>query len=156
MCSSDLFSTIDSNLLFITLGVVALISIVVYRSPVLWILPLMSAGISLSLAGGMVYLLAKEEIIDLDGQSQGILSVLVLGAATDYALLLIARYREELHHYDSRVKAMKVAWRAVIEPIVASGLTVIVGLAVLSLSDLKNVRSLGPDRKSTRLNSSHT
>jgi RND superfamily putative drug exporter len=70
---------------------------VVYRSPLLWIFPLFSAVIALSLSGSIVYLLAKEEIITLNGQSQGILSVLVIGAATDYGLLLIARYREELH-----------------------------------------------------------
>ena len=140
----DSFGSIDTDLLRTTLIVVALILIVVYRSPVLWIIPLFCSVIALSLAGGVVYLLAKEGILDLDGQSQGILSVLVIGAATDYALLLIARYREELHHYESRIDAMVVAWKGVVEPIVASGLTVISGLLVLGLSDLKSVRSLGP------------
>jgi len=138
------FGSIDTSLLGTTLIVVALILIVVYRSPVLWIVPLFCSVIALSVAGGVVYLLAKNGILDLDGQSQGILSVLVIGAATDYALLLIARYREELHHYESRVDAMVRAWKGVIEPITASGLTVISGLLVLGLSDLKSVRSLGP------------
>ena len=140
----DSFGSIDTDLLRTTLIVVALILIVVYRSPVLWIIPLFCSVIALSVAGGVVYLLAKDGILDLDGQSQGILSVLVIGAATDYALLLIARYREELHHYESRVDAMVVAWKGVVEPIAASGLTVISGLLVLGLSDLKSVRSLGP------------
>jgi len=140
----DSFGSIDTDLLRTTLIVVALILIVVYRSPVLWIIPLFCSVIALSVAGGVVYLLAKDGILDLDGQSQGILSVLVIGAATDYALLLIARYREELHHYESRVDAMVVAWKGVVEPITASGLTVISGLLVLGLSDLKSVRSLGP------------
>ena len=140
----DSFGTIDTKLLGITFGVVGLILIFVYRSPILWFIPLFCAVMALGFSGGLVYLLAKQGIIDLDGQSQGILSVLVIGAATDYALLLIARYREELHHFDDRVQAMKVAWRGVVEPIIASGLTVIAGLAVLTLSDLKNVRSLGP------------
>jgi RND superfamily putative drug exporter len=140
----DSFGSIDTDLLFTTLIVVALILIVVYRSPVLWIIPLFCSVIALSVSGGVVYLLTKEGILDLDGQSQGILSVLVIGAATDYALLLIARYREELHHYESRVDAMVVAWKGVVEPIAASGLTVISGLLVLGLSDLKSVRSLGP------------
>ena len=90
----DLFSafgSIDSTLLLTTLTVVAIILIVVYRSPILWIIPLLSALFALTMAGGIVYLLAKNDIIDVDGQSQGILSVLVIGAATDYALLLIAR-----------------------------------------------------------------
>jgi RND superfamily putative drug exporter len=103
------FEGIDSSLLLTTLGVVALILIVVYRSPVLWILPLFSAVIALSTAGGLVYLLTKNDFIDLNGQSQGILSVLVLGAATDYALLLISRYREELHHHDHPAQAMKLS-----------------------------------------------
>jgi len=124
--------------------VVALILIVVYRSPILWILPLFSAGMALTLAGTVIYYLAKNGVITLDGQSQGILSVLVLGAATDYALLLIARYREELHLNESRFVAMRKAWRGVVEPIVASGSTVTLGLFVLLLSQLTNNRGLGP------------
>ena len=138
------FGSIDSALLLTTGGVVAIILIFVYRSPVLWILPLMTAGLALTLAGGVIYILAKNNIITLDGQSQGILSVLVLGAATDYALLLIARYREELHLHESRYDAMKIAWRGVVEPIVASGSTVTIGLLVLLLSQLNNNRGLGP------------
>ena len=140
----DAFGALDKNLLLITFLVVAIILIVVYRSPILWILPLMSALFAESLAGGLVYILAKNDVITLDGQSQGILSVLVIGAATDYALLLIARYREELHHYDSRFTAMGKAWRGVVEPIVASGSTVTLGLLVLLVSLLSNNRSLGP------------
>ena len=140
----DAFSGLDSSLLLVTGGVIAIILIFVYRSPVLWILPLISAGFALTLAGGVIYELAKHNVITLDGQSQGILSVLVLGAATDYALLLIARYREELHNYEHRVDAMKVAWRGVVEPIIASGTTVALGLLVLLLSQLTNNRGLGP------------
>jgi len=140
----DAFSGLDTSLLAVTGIVVALILIVVYRSPVLWILPLFSAGLALTLSGGVIYELAKHNVITLDGQSQGILSVLVLGSATDYALLLIARYREELHIHESRFDAMRVAWRGVVEPIVASGSTVALGLLVLLLSQLTNNRGLGP------------
>jgi RND superfamily putative drug exporter len=111
---------------------------------VLWILPLFSAVIALSTAGGLIYLLTKNDVIDLNGQSQGILSVLVLGAATDYALLLIARYREELHHFDTPFSAMKAALKGVVEPIVASGATTTTALMVLLLSDLSGNRGLGP------------
>ena len=138
------FGSIDSTLLTTTLLVVSLILIVVYRSPLLWILPLFTAVTALSLAGTVVYYLAKAGTIDLNGQSQGILSVLVLGAATDYALLLIARYREELHHHESRYESMRIALRGVVEPIIASGSTVIVGLLVLLLSQLSGNRGLGP------------
>ena len=138
------FGSIDSTLLTTTLLVVSLILIVVYRSPLLWILPLFTAVTALSLAGTVVYYLAKAGTIDLNGQSQGILSVLVLGAATDYALLLIARYREELHHHESRFESMRIALRGVVEPIIASGSTVIAGLLVLLLSQLSGNRGLGP------------
>lgn len=144
---SDLFGAfggIDSTLLFATLGVVSFILIFVYRSPVLWILPLISAMFALSTAGGIIYLLAKHHIVTLNGQSQGILTILVLGAATDYALLLIARYREELHHHASRFDSMRAAYRGIFEPILASGSTVALSLMVLLLSDLSSNRGLGP------------
>jgi len=138
------FGDLDSTLLLTTLGVVAFILIIVYRSPILWILPLLSAVFALSTAGGVIYLLAKNNVIDVSGQSQGILSVLVLGAGTDYALLLISRYREELHHHASRIDAMRAAYKGTFEPIVASGSTVSLGLLVLLLSDLSGNRGLGP------------
>ena len=138
------FGGIDSTLLLWTLGIVALILIVVYRSPVLWIFPLMSALIAESVAGAVIYVLAKNDILTLDGQSQGILSVLVIGAATDYAMLLIARYREELHQFDSKYDAMRKTLKGVIEPIVASGSTVTIGLLILLFTELSNTRSLGP------------
>jgi RND superfamily putative drug exporter len=140
----DAFGDIDSTLLLTTLGVVAFILIIVYRSPILWFLPLLSAVFALSTAGGIIYLLAKNNIIDVNGQSQGILSVLVLGAGTDYALLLISRYREELHHHSTPVAAMRAAYKGTFEPIVASGATVALGLLVLLLSDLSGNRGLGP------------
>lgn len=138
------FGDLDSTLLLTTLGVVAFILIIVYRSPILWFLPLLSAVFALSTAGGIIYLLAKNNVIDVNGQSQGILSVLVLGAGTDYALLLISRYREELHHHATPVAAMRAAYRGTFEPIVASGATVALGLLVLLLSDLSGNRGLGP------------
>ena len=144
---SDLFGAfggIDSSLLFTTLGVVSIILIFVYRSPVLWILPLLAAIFALTTAGGVIYLLAKHKFITVNGQSQGILTILVLGAATDYALLLIARYREELHHHESRFDSMKSAYKGVFEPILASGATVAVSLLVLLLSELSGNRGLGP------------
>ena len=138
------FGTLDSSLLLTTLGVVAIILIVVYRSPVLWIIPLLSALFALSTAGGIVYLLAKNGVLKVDGQSQGILSVLVIGAATDYALLLIARYREELHHNENRFDAMRAAYKGVWEPILASGSTVSISLLILLFSKLSNTAGLGP------------
>ena len=138
------FGAIDTTLLGATALVVAVILILVYRSPFIWIIPLFSAGIALSTASAVVYLLAKNEIVVLNGQSQGILTVLVFGAGTDYALLLVSRYREELHRFESHIDAMKAAWRGVVEPIVASAATVSIGLMCLLLSDLNSNKSTGP------------
>ena len=141
---SAAFKQLDGQLLFVTVGVIAVILLIVYRSPILFIFPLLSALFSLALAVTGVYALAKNDIISLSGQSQGIMYVLVLGAATDYALLLISRYREELRKHESAFRAMGQALRAVWEPIVASGATVAVGVFCLTFSDLKSNSALGP------------
>jgi len=140
----DAFSGIDGSLLLAAGLVVILILLVVYRSPVLWFFPLFSATLALGSASLIIYQLAKHNVLTLNGQSQGILSVLVIGAGTDYALLLISRYREELHTYDSRLQAMIKAWRGAAPAISASAITVILGLLCLTLGELNSDRSLGP------------
>jgi RND superfamily putative drug exporter len=138
------FGSLDTTLLGITGLVVAVILIIVYRSPVLWFIPLLSAIFALSSASGVIYLLAKNDVLTLNGQSQGILTVLVFGAATDYALLLVARYREELHRFDDPFEAMRSAWRGVLEPLSASAATVSIGLLCLLFSELNSNKSTGP------------
>lgn len=138
------FESIDGMLLMVTVGIILLILLAVYRSPLLPFVVLFCAGLAYTLANGVVYLLAREGVIDVSGQSQAILNVLVLGAATDYAMLLVSRFREELRKAPSRFDAMKVAWRASLEPIIASGATVIVGLLCLLVSDLSSNKGLGP------------
>lgn len=140
----DSFNGIDGALLLAAGGVVILILLVVYRSPVLWFFPLFSATLALGAAALIIYPLAKHDVLTLNGQSQGILSVLVIGAGTDYALLLVSRYREELHNYDSRIAAMTRAWRGAAPAIGASSATVIIGLLCLTLGELNSDRSLGP------------
>ncbi|MFF4810668.1 MMPL family transporter [Micromonospora chersina] len=140
----EVFTAIDGPLLLVTLVVVLVILLIVYRSPVLWIFPLLAAGMSYSLAALFVYLLAKNDVIKLNGQAQGILTVLVFGAGTDYALLLIARYREELHRHERPWDAMRAAWKGAAPAIIASGATVIVSLLCLLLSSLNSNRALGP------------
>jgi RND superfamily putative drug exporter len=137
------FEGIDGKLLFTTVGVVLLILLLIYRSAV-FVPVLMSAGIALVVAQSVVYGLAKGGVLTVDGQSQGILPVLVLGASTDYALLLISRFKEELHREDSWSVAMRSARRGAFPPVVASGATVILGLLCLLLSDLNSNKSLGP------------
>src|SRR5690606_6578367 len=125
-------------------GVVFLILLLVYRSPLLPLAALMSALFALSGAALVIYPLADHGALDLNGQSQGILFILVVGAATDYALLLVSRYREELHDEPSAYAAMRRAWRATLPPIAASACTVILGLLCLLLADVGSTRGLGP------------
>ncbi|MFD7154818.1 MMPL family transporter [Kribbella sp. NPDC059898] len=138
------FSGIDGILLGVALAVVFVILLIVYRSPILPIAVLLTAVFGLALAASVVYPLAKHGVLQLNGQSQGILFILVVGASTDYALLLVSRYKEELHDYESKYQAMRVAWRAAIEPIAASAATVILGLLCLLLSRLGSTKGLGP------------
>ncbi|WP_421734107.1 MMPL family transporter [Cellulomonas sp.] len=138
------FGGIDGVLLLVALGAVLLILAVVYRSPFLPFVVIFTAVFALCLAGLVVYTLAKNGTLVLNGQSQGILSILVVGASVDYALLLVARYREELHHVEHPAEAMRRALRACVEPIAASAGTVIAGVLCLLLSDLGSNRSLGP------------
>jgi putative drug exporter of the RND superfamily len=140
----EAFSGIDGVLLLVALVVVLLILVIVYRSPILPLAVLLSTVFALALASGAVYLLAENDVVTLNGQTQGILSILVVGAATDYALLYVARYREELREHRSRLEATRVALRQSFEPILASGLTVILALLCLLASDLNSTRSLGP------------
>nr|WP_202886665.1 MMPL family transporter [Kribbella sandramycini] len=138
------FGGIDGILLGVALAVVFVILLIVYRSPVLPIAVLLTAVFGLALAALVVYPLAKNGVIELNGQSQGILFILVVGAATDYSLLLVSRYKEELHDYTSKYDAMRIAWRASLEPIAASAATVILGLLCLLLSQLGSTKGLGP------------
>ena len=138
------FGGIDGLLLVVALVVVLIILFLVYRSPSLPFAVIFTSLFGLTAASLAVYELAKAGVLDLNGQSQGILFILVVGAATDYALLLVARYREELTRYESVYDAMRVAWRATLAPISASAGTVIAGVMCLLLSDLSSNASLGP------------
>ncbi|UYN84775.1 MAG: MMPL family transporter [Microcella sp.] len=130
-------------LLSITALVVALLLIVTYRSPVLWIVPLAVVGIADFIAGIAARLVAESLGITLDGSVTGILSVLVFGAGTNYALLLIARYRDELRLHLDRREAMAIALRGASPAIIASGSTVALALATLLFGELSGNRSLG-------------
>ncbi|MEU3459555.1 MMPL family transporter [Streptomyces sp. NPDC006733] len=138
------FAGIDGILLGVALAVVLVILLCVYRSVVLPFLVILGAVFALGVACAIVYALARHGVVRVDGQVQGILSILVIGAATDYGLLLSARFREELQVTGDRWTAIRIAWRQCVEPVVASGLTVGLGLLVLLLSDLTNNQALGP------------
>lgn len=145
--SADLvaaFAGIDGLLLLVALGAVFLILLIVYRSPLLPLLVLGTAVFSLSAAILAVWWLAYAGIVQINGQVQGILFILVIGAATDYALLYVSRYREALRRHDRRWDATWDALRGSVEPILASGGTVIAGLLCLLFSDLNSNKALGP------------
>ena len=115
-----------------------------YRSPVLWLLPIISAGVALTASEAIIYLLTQHANLTVNGQSGGILVVLVIGASTDYALLLVARYRRELRRHEDRHQAMAVALRRAGPAIIASGLTVITGMLCLLAAESNDISGLGP------------
>ncbi|MBC7272619.1 MAG: MMPL family transporter [Streptomyces sp.] len=138
------FETIDGTLLLATLGVVTVLLIVIYRSPFLWLVPLAVAGAAASLSMAAAY--GMHELLDvtITGQSGGIMTVLVLGAGTDYALLLISRYREELRRHERPYDAMRAALRGCGPAILASSGTVAAGLLCLLAADLNSSSGMGP------------
>jgi len=138
------FGGIDGILLLVALSAVFVILLIVYRSLLLPIMVLLTSVFALCAAILLVFGMAKAGWIQLNGQSQGILSILVIGAATDYALLFVARFREALTHTTNRTAAVLTAWRASFEPILASGATVIIALLCLLFSDLNSNKALGP------------
>lgn len=138
------FAGIDGILLLVALGAVFVILLIVYRSLLLPIAVLFTSVFALCAAILLVFGMAKLGWIQLNGQSQGILSILVIGAATDYALLYVARFREALTHTRSRTAAVLTAWKTSVEPIVAAGATVIIALLCLLFSDLNSNKGLGP------------
>ncbi|ROQ16797.1 RND superfamily putative drug exporter [Curtobacterium sp. PhB172] len=141
---TEAFAGIDGLLLGVALAAVFVILIIVYRSPLLPILVLGTATFALCASILVVWWLAKADIVTVNGQVQGILSILVIGAATDYALLYTARFREALRDHRTGWGATKAALRGSLEPILASGGTVIVGVLCLLLSDLNSNKALGP------------
>jgi putative drug exporter of the RND superfamily len=140
----DVFADIDTTLLTATATIVVIVLLITYRSPVLWLLPLLAVAAAEITARGFVVLLAENAGLTVNGQSAAILSVLVFGAGTDYALLLVSRYREELYLLKDRHEAMAVAVRQAGPAVLASGGTVVAGMLCLLVADDAAVRGLGP------------
>src|SRR6266545_165170 len=141
---ANVFSGFDATLLYITAAIVVVILLLTYRSPVLWLLPLACVFVALTAAQAVIYLLARHAGLTVNGQSAFILTVLVFGAGTDYALLLTARYREELRRHADRHQAMAVALGRAAPAIIASAATVILSLLTLLVAELNSTKSLGP------------
>ena len=140
----EVFSGSDVKLLLATLAIVILILLFTYRSPILWLLPIFCSLVALAASNALVYALAKHAGLTVNGQSAFILTVLVIGAGTDYALLLAARYREELRRHEDRHEAMGFALHRASPAIVASASTVAVGMLCLTLAEMNSTAGLGP------------
>ncbi|MGW1026979.1 MMPL family transporter [Streptomyces sp. NPDC002577] len=141
---AEVFGTIDGTLLYATLGVVTVLLILIYRSPFLWLVPLGVAGAAASTAMAAAYGLNQAFDVTITGQSGGVMTVLVLGAGTDYALLLVSRYREELRRHERPYDAMRAALRGCGPAILASSGTVAAGLLCLLAADLNSSSGMGP------------
>ncbi len=137
------FEGINSTLLFATAGLVFILLVLIYRSPIFWILPLLAVAFAELTVRGVGYIMASNGVV-VNGQTAGILLVLVFGAGTDYALLLVARYREELRRHEDKHEAMNLALRRAGPAILASGVTNICALLVLALAEVNGTAGLGP------------
>jgi RND superfamily putative drug exporter len=142
--TAKVYQGLTSTLLYVAVAVVIVILLITYRSPVLWLLPVISSGVALITALAVVYLLAAHAGLTVNETSKGILYVLVFGASTDYALLIVARYREELRRHDRRHAAMAEALRRAGPAIIASASTVIIALLMLSFAQLGSTKGMGP------------
>ncbi|GAA4945138.1 MMPL family transporter [Actinoplanes utahensis] len=140
---SNSFSGANTKLLIVTVVVVTLLLLITYRSPILWVVPLFVVGFADQLSAKVIALLSQHTDLAVNGSTTGIVTVLVFGAGTDYALLLISRYREELHRYENRLEAMGKALRGAGPAIAASAGTVILALLTLMLASLKSNVALG-------------
>jgi len=141
---SKAFEGIDSTLLLSAMGVVIVMLLLTYRSVALIFVPLIGVVAALFTAQALIYLLAKHGGLTVNGQSAGILTVLVFGAGTDYALLLVARYREELRRHEDRHEAMALALNRAGPAVLASGATVVLSMLVLLAAEMNSTRGLGP------------
>jgi putative drug exporter of the RND superfamily len=138
------FKGTTGTLLYATLLVVMVILLLTYRSPVLWLLPILSAGGALVAAQAVIYLLARHAGLTVNAQSAAILTVLLFGAGTDYALLLVARYREELRRHQDRHEAMALALHRAGPAILASSATVAAGMLCMLVAEMAPTRGMGP------------
>ncbi|GHF83757.1 MMPL family transporter [Streptomyces griseosporeus] len=141
---SEAFEGIDSTLLLSAMAVVIVMLLITYRSPTLLVVPLLSVVVALFTAQALIYFLATHAGLTVNGQSAGILTVLVFGAGTDYALLLVARYREELRRHEDRHEAMALALHRAGPAVLASGATVVLSMLVLLAAEMNSTRGLGP------------
>ncbi|MEU9864047.1 MMPL family transporter [Streptomyces sp. NPDC047971] len=142
--AGEVYNSLDGPLLYTTVAVVAVLLIIIYRSPFLWLVPLVVAGVADYLSMAVTYLLHQGFDISVSGQSTGVMTILVFGAGTDYALLLVSRYREELRRTPRPYDAMVTALRGCGPAVLASSGTVALGMLCLLAADMNSSRGMGP------------
>ena len=142
--AAGVYQSLGGPLLYTTVAVVAILLIVIYRSPLLWLVPLVGVGMADYLSTGVAYGLHQAFDTQVSGQSTGIMTVLVFGAGTDYALLIVSRYREELRRHERPYDAMRAALRGCGPAVLASSGTVAAGVLCLLAADLNSSRGMGP------------
>ena len=142
--AGEVYGSLDGPLLYTTVAVVAILLVLIYRSPFLWLVPLIVAGVANFLSRAVTYALHQGFDISVSGQSTGVMTILVFGAGTDYALLLVARYREELRRTPRPYDAMVTAVRGCGPAVLASAGTVTVGMFCLLAADMNSMRGMGP------------
>ncbi|MGA5198163.1 MMPL family transporter [Streptomyces exfoliatus] len=142
--ASEVYNSLDGPLLYTTVAIVAILLIVIYRSPFLWLVPLVVASVADFLSKAVTYALHQGFDISVSGQSTGVMTILVFGAGTDYALLLVSRYREELRRFPRPYDAMTAALRGCGPAVLASSGTVALGMLCLLAADMNSSRGMGP------------
>ncbi|MFE9097756.1 MMPL family transporter [Streptomyces sp. NPDC007264] len=138
------YQSLGGPLLYTTVAVVAVLLVLIYRSPLLWLVPLVVAGVADYLSMGVAYGLHQAFGTTVTGMTSGVMTILVFGAGTDYALLLVSRYREELRRTERPYDAMRAALHGCGPAVLASSGTVAAGLLCLLAADLNSSRGMGP------------
>jgi RND superfamily putative drug exporter len=142
--SIEVFESIDTTLLLVTVSLVLVLLLLIYRSPVIALVPLFVVGIAYGIAAAAVYGLVEAGVFEVNGQTTSLLIVLMFGAGTDYCLLIVSRYREELRQFDDKHEAMAHATERTAPAILSAGATVFASMLVLALADFKATQTMGP------------
>ncbi len=140
----EVFGAIDGRLLIGTVVLILVLLLLIYRSPIVALVPLFVVFVAYAIAGGIVYLIVQAFDFPINGQATGILIILMFGAGTDYCIFLVARYREELRRFEDRHEAMQHAVARSSPAILSAGGTVIAAVLVLLFADLASTRNSGP------------
>jgi RND superfamily putative drug exporter len=142
--SIETFESIDSTLLMVTVALVLVLLLAIYRSPIVALVPLFVVGLAYGIAAAVTYGLVEAGAVEVNGQTTSLLIVLMFGAGTDYCLLIVARYKEELRRTEDKHVAMARATQRTGPAILSAGATVVASMLVLTLADLKSTQTMGP------------